>query len=190
MHDNKTSKTSRNSSSASRSGAKDPQADRRVAGIFLTILAAFALIGTSIFVSSGTRAQDRIEIGLLDCIVSGGSGFIFGSTKDLRCEFRRTDGAVEPYFGAIKKFGLDIGSTDSSVIRWAVLAPKTDFGPGALSGEYLGVTAEATVGVGLGANALLGGFGKSIALQPFSVQSQSGLNFAVGVAELELRSAQ
>lgn len=150
----------------------------------LSILALFLMQPT------GARAQDRIEIGLLDCVVGGGSGFIFGSTKDLRCEFRHVDGALEPYFGVIKKFGFDIGSTDSSIIRWAVLAPKRELGPGALDGEYVGISAEATVGVGLGANALLGGFGKSIALQPFSVQSQSGLNFAVGVAELELRSLQ
>jgi len=149
-----------------------------------------AILALSLAQPIAARAQDRVEIGLLDCVVSGGSGFIFGSTKDLRCEFQHVDGGLEPYFGAIRKFGIDIGSTDSSILRWAVLAPKRDLGPGALDGEYVGVSAEATVGVGLGANALLGGFGKSIALQPFSVQSQSGLNFAVGVAELELRSLQ
>lgn len=154
------------------------------------LLGGMAILALSLAHTTGAGAQDRVEIGLLDCVVSGGSGFIFGSTKDLRCEFQHVDGALEPYFGAIQKFGIDIGSTDSSILRWAVLAPKRELGPGALDGEYVGVSAEATVGVGLGANALLGGFGKSIALQPFSVQSQSGLNFAVGVAELELRSLQ
>ena len=154
------------------------------------IFAAIVLTGVLLLQPTATRAQERVEIGLLDCVVGSGRGFIFGSTKDLHCEFRATDGYVEPYFGAIKKYGLDIGSTDSSVIRWAVLAPTRNYEPGVLDGEYVGVSAEATVGVGLGANALVGGFGKSFALQPFSVQSQSGLNFALGVAELDLRSTQ
>lgn len=155
-----------------------------------SILGGLAVLALSLLHPSDAGAQDRVEIGLLDCVVSGGSGFIFGSTKDLRCEFQHVDGALEPYFGVIKKFGIDIGSTDSSVIRWAVLAPKRELGAGVLAGDYVGISAEATVGVGLGANALLGGSGKSIALQPFSVQSQSGLNFAIGVAGLELRSLQ
>ena len=58
---------------------------------------------------------------------------------------------------------------------------------GALAGGYAGVSAEATAGLGIGANALLGGSNKSIALQPLSVQGQEGLNIAVGVAELRLR---
>ncbi|MEM1046095.1 MAG: DUF992 domain-containing protein [Pseudomonadota bacterium] len=141
--------------------------------------------------TSASRAQDFVEIGLLDCIVGSGSGFVFGSTKDLRCEFRKRNGDLEPYFGVIRKFGLELGSTESSVIRWAVLAPITEIGPGALSGDYVGISAEATVGVGVGANALLGGgLEGSIALQPFSVQSQEGFNVAVGIAELELRSLQ
>lgn len=141
--------------------------------------------------SGSARAQDFVEIGLLDCVVGSGSGFVFGSTKDLRCEFRNRTGALEPYFGVIRKFGLELGSTESAVIRWAVLAPVTEIGPGVLSGDYVGLSAEATVGVGVGANALLGGgLEGSIALQPFSVQSQEGLNVAIGIAELELRSLQ
>jgi hypothetical protein len=46
------------------------------------------------------------------------------------------------------------------------------------------------VGVGVGANALIGGSSKSIVLQPLSVQAQEGLNIAAGVASLELRAAR
>ena len=49
-----------------------------------------------------------------------------------------------------------------------------------------GVSGEATVGVGVGANALIGGSSRSIVLQPISVSGQEGLNIAVGVAELRL----
>ena len=58
------------------------------------------------------------------------------------------------------------------------------------SGDYVGATAEATVGAGLGANALIGGSDRTIALQPLSVQGQTGLNVAAGVAGLTLRPAR
>ena len=58
---------------------------------------------------------------------------------------------------------------------------------GALAGTYAGGSAEATLGIGLGANVLLGGFKKSIALQPLSLQGQEGLNIAVGISSLKLR---
>ena len=57
----------------------------------------------------------------------------------------------------------------------------------ALAGNYTGASAEATVGAGLGANVLVGGSNRTVALQPVSVQGQAGLNLAVGVAGLELR---
>lgn len=156
-----------------------------LAAVIGAVLGALTVGATA----SPASAQARVEVGLLDCAVEGGAGFIFGSTKELRCEFRHSGGRTEPYFGVIKKFGIDIGATSGGFIRWVVMAPTTEIGDGALAGNYGGVSAEATVGVGLGANALVGGMDQSFALQPFSVQSQSGLNFAAGVASLELRSA-
>jgi hypothetical protein len=61
---------------------------------------------------------------------------------------------------------------------------------GALAGNYAGASAEATVGAGLGANVLVGGSNRTVALQPISVQGQAGLNLAVGVAGLELQPAR
>jgi hypothetical protein len=42
------------------------------------------------------------------------------------------------------------------------------------------------VGLGLGANVLIGGSNRTVALQPVSVSGEIGLNFAVGVASLRL----
>lgn len=137
------------------------------------------------------KAQTRVEIGLLDCVVEGGTGFIIGSTKRLSCTFHPAGGrAPDPYFGIVKKFGLDIGATTKSFIKWGVLAPTVDaYEFGSLAGNYVGVSAEATIGVGVGANALVGGSNDSFVLQPLSVQAQEGLNLAVGFSSLELRSA-
>ena len=71
-------------------------------------------------------------------------------------------------------------------MAWIVFAPGK-LKSGSLRGSYQGVSAEATVGIGLGANVLIGGFKKSINLQPISVQAQIGLNIAAGLGSLNLR---
>ncbi|MCK5750183.1 DUF992 domain-containing protein [Oricola sp.] len=159
-----------------------------------TVAFAAALTCGTAFAQDNTEAQPQtagnVEAGVLDCIVEGGRGFIFGSTKDVSCTFTPVEGPVETYFGAITKYGIDIGETEVSFMRWAVLAPTVDdMMPGALAGDYYGVSAEATAGTGVGANALVGGSDETVSLQPVSVTSQTGVNFALAVSELELRSA-
>jgi hypothetical protein len=69
-------------------------------------------------------------------------------------------------------------------------APTAGDRAGALAGEYVGVDASVTVGAGLGANALVGGLKRSIALQPLSVEAQSGVALAAGIASLKLRAGR
>ena len=160
-----------------------------MAKILRTTVAAGAMIA-ALAGATAAQAQDaRVEIGVLSCTVAGGSGFIFGSSKALDCVFERAEGADESYRGAIRKFGIDLGSTTQGAIVWGVLAPTANIPPGSLTGTYGGVSAEATVGVGVGANALIGGSDRSIILQPLSVGAQQGLNFAVGIAELTLNAS-
>jgi Protein of unknown function (DUF992) len=137
--------------------------------------------------AAGASAQQRVEVGVLNCTAKGSTGFIVGSTRELSCRFKR-QGKDEFYHGTINKFGIDIGTTQQAQIAWAVLAPTASLPRRSLVGGYAGVSAEATVGVGVGANALVGGSDKSIVLQPLSVQSQQGLNIAAGVASLQLRA--
>jgi hypothetical protein len=126
------------------------------------------------------------NVGSLTCKVAGGMGFIFGSSKDLDCLFARTDGVGERYTGTIKRYGIDIGFTKESQIVWLVFAPGS-IAAGALTGGYVGATAQATVGGGVGANVLLGGGSGQITLQPVSVEGSVGLNVAGGLAEVELK---
>ena len=138
--------------------------------------------------SNGQAAGAGIKVGTLICDVSGGIGLILGSSKSVRCTYNRaSDGRQEGYTGSISKFGLDIGVTSEQTMAWVVFAPGV-VGAGSLAGNYVGATAEATVGAGVGANALIGGFNSTITLQPLSVQAQTGLNIAAGVANLELRA--
>jgi hypothetical protein len=137
--------------------------------------------------ASAAEARSGVKIGVLSCEVNGGVGFIIGSSKGVDCVYRPSSGArAEHYSGSIGKFGIDIGVTDRTRLAWAVFAPGK-VNKGALKGSYTGASAEATVGVGVGANVLVGGFKKGINLQPISVQAQTGLNVAGGIGSLRLR---
>jgi hypothetical protein len=127
-----------------------------------------------------------VRAGYLTCHVESGWGFIFGSSRKIKCAYAMQPGYTEYYTGSITKFGADIGYLQSGVILWAVLAPTTNLGQGALAGHYGGATASAAIGVGAGANVLIGGFNSSIALQPVSIEGQNGLNVAAGVVGMTL----
>src|SRR5258706_3679242 len=149
----------------------------------------FALmIGTAVAVTgfaiaSANPAPAGVKVGTLNCNVAGGMGFVFGSTKDLACSYEPTKASVEHYAGTISKWGVDIGYTGKGKLIWAVFAPTSDVRPGAIEGEYAGASAQANVGVGLGANVLIGGLDKSIALQPVSVAASNGLNCAAALSQ-------
>src|SRR5271157_4682777 len=131
----------------------------------------------------------RVQVGKLACSISAGVGLIVGSQRNVSCNFQPENGPPEAYTGTITKIGLDVGFTTGGAMVWGVFTDTNRYA-GMLSGTYAGLQAEATVAAGLGANALLGGSNRSVALQPLSVQGQTGLNVAAGVGALELRYAQ
>ena len=155
--------------------------------IRLALSAAILLTGATAMGTSA-RAEDGVKAGQLTCNVDSGWGFVFGSSRGLKCTYSTgKPGGAEHYTGHINKFGVDLGYTEAGVIVWIVVAPTNDLAPGALGGNYGGVTAGATIGAGLGANVLVGGSNKSIALQPLSVEGNQGLNVAAGIAAINLK---
>ena len=156
----------------------------------LNAVAVLAIAAAVALPIPASAQANRTKVGTLSCDISGGIGLIITSKKDLTCMFTPSQpGPREVYVGSITKFGLDLGATAGGEMVWAVYAPTTrKFG--ALAGNYGGAAAEATVGAGLGANVLVGGSDRTVALQPVSVQGQAGLNVAAGVAELRLRPAR
>ena len=150
----------------------------------MTIGVAMLALGTA-FAAPAQAAG--VKVGVLTCNVESGWGYILGSSKDIRCNYVPNSGLGEHYYGNIAKVGVDIGFTKGGVLIWSVIAPTSDLKPGALEGGYGGVSAQATVGVGVGANALIGGFDKSIALQPLSIEGNKGLNVAAGIGALNLK---
>jgi hypothetical protein len=149
--------------------------------------ASGAAAAVAILAFASPAAADGVKVGVLNCHVSSGWGFIFGSSKDLRCNFSPSArGGGERYIGTVSKFGVDVGYTAGGVLVWDVIAPNSGIKRGALAGAYAGASASATVGVGAGANVLVGGFNRSITLQPVSIEGNTGLNVAAGIGEITL----
>jgi hypothetical protein len=148
--------------------------------------ALIAMLGAVLVASGPAHAQGGVVVGTLTCNVASGFGFVFGSSRAMNCTFAGPGPRYEHYLGNISKFGVDIGYTQGGILVWTVVAPAANLAPGALAGSYAGGTASATVGVGVGANALIGGSNNSIALQPLSIEANQGLNVAAGIAAMTL----
>lgn len=153
--------------------------------------AALAFAGVAHAADMGAPYEDDVrggvKIGILQCDIGSGFGYLLGSAKEVGCTFKPAGhGRVEQYTGNIKKLGVDLGYTSQGTLVWAVFAPVAGYHRGALGGLYLGATAEATIVAGLGANVLFGGTSGAIALQPISGTGQLGLNVAAGGAALTL----
>jgi hypothetical protein len=152
----------------------------------LSILTTASVLLASIATAHAQQPLNRVQVGVLECRGGASVGFIVGSVTNLGCVLRG-NGYEDRYVATIRKVGLDIGITQETALTWVVYAPVARLGAGDLSGDYAGVQGSASVGVGLGGNALVGGSANSIALQPLSVQGQVGLNVAAGLESLELR---
>jgi Protein of unknown function (DUF992) len=156
---------------------------RAIMGALILALAALSFSGE-------TAQAQRVRTGVLNCDVSAGLGLIIGSQRTVNCLFTPdVPGPQEGYFGTITKFGLDLGATAGGSMVWAVYA-DTSRGYGFLAGDYAGASGEATIAVGLGANVLVGGSSRTVALQPVSITGQVGLNLALGVANLSIRPSR
>ena len=146
--------------------------------------AALATLATM----SAASAQGRVQTGVLDCRGAPSAGFVVGSQRQLDCIFRSDYGPPHRYHGVVSRLGVDLGFTQQSALGWAVFAPTNRIGPGDLAGSYGGVTAGAAVGVGGNANVLIGGSNNTFALQPLSLEGQTGLNVSAGLANLQLEA--
>jgi hypothetical protein len=154
------------------------------------VFALSALLAAALFVvgAQPAKAQSYLKAGVLTCTVNPGIGLVVVSSKTMSCTFVPDFRGPEYYGGRFTRVGIDIGVTGATVIVWAVLSSVQGFPVGALAGTYVGASAETTVGLGLGANVLVGGSNRSFALQPLSVQGQVGLDFAVGIAKVTLNA--
>jgi hypothetical protein len=155
-----------------------------------SILVTLALTAMLVMPADAQAPAPWAQVGMLSCKVDPSIGFIIAGRQSMQCRF--TQNASNPpqaYEGALNMVGLNIGITADSVLGWAVFAPTVGIPAGALAGDYVGASGAIGMGVGAGTNVLIGGSGRTVALQPVSLQGSVALNVALGVSALTLRPA-
>jgi len=150
-------------------------------------LSTFIIAASALACSfASAQAMPAVQAGILECRGGQNVGFVVGSVASLECIFQSPGRRPEPYIATVRRIGLDLGVTAQTQVTWAVNAPTSRLGFGELAGTYGGVGANASIGIGGGGNFLVGGPRNAYALQPISVQGQTGLNVAAGIAGIEL----
>lgn len=153
----------------------------------LTGVLVFAALAAA--VPATASAQSSVEVGTLSCQLAPSVGLLVGSRQRMNCVFALANTSRrETYRGTITRLGLDVGITAGGRLIWAVRS-KTNLpiGKRTLAGTYVGASGDVALGLGVGANALIGGTNRTIALQPLSVSGSVGVSLAVGVAGLRLQ---
>jgi hypothetical protein len=152
-------------------------------------LVAFALIVMLAPPADAQSPHSWTQAGMLRCVVNPSIGFIIAGHQSMECNFTQNGpNPPQAYQGALNMVGLNIGISAGGVFRWAVFAPTTGIPAGALAGEYVGASGDIGLGVGVGANVLIGGSGRTFALQPLSLEGSVAIDVALGVSALKLRS--
>ena len=131
------------------------------------------------------RGPARVEAGILECSGTTAS-FILGSVTELHCMFRPAAAPAGPIHRNDPACRRRRRAAGECRMAGRCSRRPAALGPAICAGSYGGAAASATAGVGVGANALVGGSNNTIALQPVSLQGQTGLGVAAGIAGLEL----
>jgi hypothetical protein len=159
----------------------------------MAALGAGLALAASLPLASSAMAQSATKVGTLKCDVSAGIGLLLVEKQTMTCRFTPAQdaGPTNDYTGKIETFGVALGGVEKGHLIWGVITQTNNAPPvGALAGKYVGASADAAFGPGLGANVLVGGSGDAFALQPISVEGEIGINIAAGVTQLTLVSAR
>ena len=134
------------------------------------------------------QSQDWVKVGGLSCSMAPSIGLLVVSEQKLNCTFTPS-GSYPPehYAGTMGTVGIDVGVIGGGLLAWAVYMPTQGPPQGSLAGTYGGASGSIAAGVGVGANVLLGGSGRSVMLQPISVEGSVGVEVTLGVAALTLQ---
>jgi hypothetical protein len=154
------------------------------------LLAILALGALTVAPAVAQSAQGWVQAGVLSCSLNPSIGFVIFGHQSMECRFQPVSGPAQGYEGAINTVGLDLGVSNGGRLAWAVFGPAAGVPNGALAGEYVGASGDIGLGVGAGANVLVGGSNRSVALQPVSLEGSVALNVVAGLSQLKLRPAQ
>jgi hypothetical protein len=162
---------------------------RNLRALAQTVLVICASYGLTTDPAKAQTPATWTQVGMLSCKLNPSIGFVIFGHQSMECRFNPNPPLPpQAYEGALNTVGIDLGITAGGVLGWAVLAPTAGPPPGALAGEYVGATGDVGMGLGAGVNVLIGGSGRSFALQPVSLEGSVAVNVTVGLSGLQLRA--
>ena len=148
-----------------------------------------AVVTAAAFAGAFAATSARAElVGQLQCNIGPGAGQLITSKRPVSCTYRSAGAPVQFYNGELGKIGLDVGNLASGTLTYDVVSIGNP-ALGALQGSYVGAGAGVTLGTGIGVNALVGGNGQSITLQPIATTVSTGTNINAGLTSLALSFA-
>lgn len=154
-----------------------------------TLAVTAALLAGASWSGPAYATEDgKLELGYLECDMVRDEGNVLLSEQSFTCTFKpaKDSRPVEIYTATTEKVGIDLSKTEQETVRWAVLAAGYPKSTGALAGDYAGVAADASLGVGAGARLLVGGFKDTITLQPLSISTQEGYGLSLAIESMDL----
>lgn len=132
-------------------------------------------------------AHAAIEAGTLTCRADATVGTVVASVRKFFCVFKpkAAERREQIYNARTGRRGVDLGISARSALSWAVFAPTEVVAPGALAGRYAAASDRVATGLGVAANALVGGARSAYALQPTGIDAQSA-NAKLGASGVRL----
>ncbi len=146
--------------------------------------------------TSAQTGSPGIKVGVLKCNQVPGSGvnLLIHSTVQVTCLYTSVTGERQAIYKGETGIGLgiDLNWNKSETIAFTVFGVSMDTGPDKhpLAGKYLGVRASVAVGIGLGAQVLVGGGRSQFTLQPLAIEQTKGFGVAAGLGYLYLEPAR
>jgi len=153
--------------------------------MFTVLAMALPLLASA----EAVQSTEGAKLGKLECQTVPGSGtnLLIHSTVDVTCTFTSTAGESEHYKGETGVgLGIDLTFQKESTFVYVVMAADFKKGSYKFAGKYFGAGADATIGRGLGAGALIGGNKKSVSLQPIGLSATKGVGVSGGLTYLYL----
>jgi len=154
--------------------------------VFAALAIAPVLLAGSL--SASYAQQPLVPAGLLECRGGPSVGMVVGSQTQFSCLLHRPHRRhVERYVATVNRVGVDLGVTNSWALAWDVFTPTGRVPRGGLTGNYGGAGSSISLGTGAASNAVVGGPGNMVSLQPRPVPGVTGLALAFGFQGMDLR---
>ncbi|GGA09910.1 DUF992 domain-containing protein [Neptunicoccus cionae] len=131
--------------------------------------------------------DNKVQVGELICEQEDRENLIVFSKAKFDCSYTSAEtGNVEHYVGTATKVGVDLTAQKVETMVWYVFAPTSGLEAGGLEGNFIGATADASIGAGGGGHVLVGGLDRSFALQPAAFSGTTGIGASIGVEKFNL----